>query len=273
MRDLLQHRNAFAVAALATGLAAAAMAVASLSPAPPAADEAVGPVLESARVRGVLRVGVRAYPRPSPPGHPLPPEPDSFDADLATVLGEQLGLRVELVGLAPDVRETALRDGRVDLLVAGASTEAPARAAVMRNGPVSRWEDLRGRIACVTDGGPYAETLAGRFGASPRTFPSAVHAAYGFMAGECVALVEDGAVIDRLLGQEAWRFYTALDSTLPAAAAGHLPLATADAPSSRFIEATRRWWRASGGEAEARLRRTGGINFEVALLEDGNICH
>ena len=273
MREALRHRNAFAVAALVTGLAAAAMAVASLSPAPPVAGDGVGPVLESARARGVLRVGVRAYPRPSPPGHPLPPEPDTFDADLAAVLGERLGLRVELVGLSPDLRETALHDGRVDLLAAGASTETPARAAVMRSGPVSRWEDLRGRIACVADGSPYAEALADRFGASPRTYPSAVHAAYGFMAGECAALVEDGAVVDRLLGQEAWRFYAALGGTLPARATPPLPLAATDAPSSRFIEATRRWWRASGGEAEARLRRTGGINFEVALLEDGNICH
>lgn len=272
MRDVLRHRNTVAVAALATGLAAAAMAVASLSPAPPVAGDGVGPVFESARARGVLRVGVRSYPRPSPPGHPLPPEPDTFEADLASVLGERLGLRVELVGLAPDVRETALRDGRVDLLVAGASAEVPGRAAVMRGGPVSRWEDLRGRIACVADGSPYAEVLSDRFGVSRRAYPSAVHAAYGFMAGECAALVEDGAVIDRLLGQEAWRFYTALDGTLPAGAAP-LPLAAADAPSSRFIETTRRWWRTSGGEAEARLRRTGAINFEVALLQDGNICH
>lgn len=273
MRELLRRRNAFAVAGVATGLAAAAMAVASLSPVPPVAGDGVGPVLDAARSRGVLRVGVRAYPRPSPPGHPLPPEPDSFDADLATVLGERLGLRVELVGLAPDVRETALRDGRVDLLAAGASAEAPARAAVMRGGPVSRWEDLRGRVACVADGSPYAEALSSRFGVSPRTYPSAVHAAYGFMAGECAALVEDGAVIERLLGQEAWRFYAALAGTLPAASAVPLALANDDVPSSRFVEATRRWWRASGGEAQARLRRTGGINFEVALLEDGNICH
>ncbi|MET0349806.1 MAG: ABC transporter substrate-binding protein, partial [Rhizobacter sp.] len=71
----------------------------------------------------------------------------------------------------------------------------------------------------------------------------------------------------------AWRFYTALDGTLPSPAATPAPLAAADVPSSRFIEATRHWWRASGGEAEARQRRTGSINFEVALLEDGNICH
>jgi len=189
------------------------------------------------------------------------------------VLAERLGLRAELVGLAPDARGTALRDGRVDLLAAGASTEAPARAAVMRGGPVSRWEELRDRVACVADGSPYAEALTDRFGALPRTYPSAVHAAYGFMAGECAAFVEDSAVVDRLLGQEAWRFYAALGGTLPAPGTSPLPLAATDASSSRFIEATRRWWRASGGEAEARLRRTGGINFEVALLEDGNICH
>jgi len=273
MREALRHRNAFAVAGLVTGLAAAAMAVASLSPVAPDARDPVGPVLDAARSRGVLRVGVRAYPRPSPPGHPLPAEPDGFDADLATTLGERLGLRVELVGLAPDVRDVALHEGRVDLLVAGAFAEAPARAAVMRAGPVSRWDDLRERQVCVADGSPYAAALSDRYGARPRTYPSAVHAAYGFMAGECAAFVEDGAVIDRLLGQAAWRFYTALDGTLPPPDTAPAHLAASDAPSSRFIEATRRWWRASGGEAEARQRRTGSINFEVALLEDGNICH
>ena len=115
--------------------------------------------------------------------------------------------------------------------------------------------------------------LTDRFGALPRIYPSAVHAAYGFMAGECAAFVEDSAVVDRLLGQEGWRFYAALGGTLPARATSPVPLAATDAPSSHFIEATRRWWRASGGEARARLRRTGSINFEVALLEDGNICH
>ena len=71
----------------------AAFAPATLSPPAP------GPLLVQARERGVLRVGVREYPRPSPPGDPLPPEPDSYDAGLARHIAEQLGVTVQLVGL------------------------------------------------------------------------------------------------------------------------------------------------------------------------------
>ncbi|MFS2056124.1 hypothetical protein ACEN8K_45940, partial [Variovorax sp. CT11-76] len=55
-------------------------------------------------------------------GSPTPPEPDAFDATLARELAASLGVKAVLVGLAPNERDEALRDGRVDLLVAGVPT-------------------------------------------------------------------------------------------------------------------------------------------------------
>ncbi|HEY9208895.1 MAG TPA: hypothetical protein VIP31_07655, partial [Acidovorax sp.] len=83
---------------------------------------APGPLLLQARERGVLRVGVREYPRPSPPGDPQPAEPDNYDAGLARHIAQQLGVAVQLVGLAPEQVAAATAAGQVDLVLAGSPT-------------------------------------------------------------------------------------------------------------------------------------------------------
>ncbi|HNZ92209.1 MAG TPA: hypothetical protein PKM82_13485 [Acidovorax sp.] len=86
--------------AMARWPADASLLVAAFAPATLMAP-APGPLLLQARERGLLRVGVREYPRPSLPSDPLPPEPDSYDAGLARHIAGQLGVKVQLVGLAP----------------------------------------------------------------------------------------------------------------------------------------------------------------------------
>ncbi|HEY6610398.1 MAG TPA: hypothetical protein VIZ86_04600, partial [Pseudomonas sp.] len=82
-----------------------------------------GPLLEPARARGKLLVGVREYARPALPGTPVVAEPDSADAALAKALGDYLNVPVELIGLTPPQREAALAEGRVDLLIAGSTAQ------------------------------------------------------------------------------------------------------------------------------------------------------
>ena len=234
-------------------------------------------------------MGVREYPRPSLPSDPLPPEPDSYDAVLARHIAQQLGVKVQLVGLAPEQVVTATAAGQVDLVLAGSPTDSasaptltrgtvpyvkgPARVVALRKGPIARTTDLNGQAVCVAQGSPYAQPLRERLGARPLTFRSAVHAVSAFMAGECAALAEDEGLLQRLLAQTEWRFYRLLDDAIAPAPSAQVQLAQADPESARHLDAMLDRWRAQGLEAQARLHRTSEVMLEVALLQDGAICH
>jgi len=284
---MTERKLVLAGAALAAAVALAgiggtwAFATPSLSSLPK------GPVLARAMERGKLIVGVRRYPRPAPPEAPTPPEPDGFDATLARQVAQSLGVPLELVGLDADTQEAALREGRIDLLVAGvpAQTAQDIAAApgsydigrglvvALRRGNVQEVSALRGAIVCVGEGSGYAAAVSQRYGAEPRSYPSSVHAASAFMAGECAALAEDGEVLERLMQNEEWRFYKPLanDVRLPSDAA--IRLADGDTASRDYLAAALRQWRSDGTLAKARDARAGNLQFEITLLKDGFVCH
>ena len=250
---------------------------------------APGPLLLQARERGVLRVGVREYPRPSPPGDPQPAEPDSYDAGLARHIAQQLGVAVQLVGLPPEQAAAATAAGQVDLALAGSPNgraaapaplrgtvpyvKGPGRIVVLRKSPLERPAQLAGQNVCVALGSPYAQPLRERLGARPVFFRSAVHAVSAFMAGECAALAEDEGLLQRLLAQTEWRFYRVFDDAIAPAPSARVLLAQADPDSARYLDALLDQWRAQGLQAQARLQRTSEVMLEVALLQDGAICH
>ena len=281
-RRLIVAGTLLAAAAALAGIGGAwAFATPSLSSLPK------GPVLAHAIERGKLIVGVRRYPRPAPPEAPTPPEPDGFDATLARQLAASLGVPLELVGLDPATQEAALREGRVDLLVAGVPAQSAQDIAAapgsydigrglvvaLRRGKVQEESALRGASVCVGEGSGYADAVSQRYGAQPRSYPSSVHAASAFMAGECAALAEDGEVLERLMRNEEWRFYKPLASGLrpPSDAAIRLP--EGDAVSRDYLAAALRQWRADGTLAQARGARAGNLQFEITLLKDGFVCH
>lgn len=255
---------------------------------PSLADLPQGPVLQRAVQRGVLVVGVRSYPRPAPPGTSAPAEPDSYDAAIAGRVAAQLGLRVALVGLAPSAQDQALHEGRVDLVLAGAPAAPAARGiaaaqgsydqaagmlVALRKGRVQQASDLRDASVCVAQGSGHASTVAERYGARPRSYPSSVHAASAFMAGECQVLAEDSRVVERLLRNEEWRFYKVLAHGLVPQAEAAIRLAEGDAASRDFLSAALRQWRADGTLEQARTARAGNLQFEIGLLKDGLVCH
>ena len=282
-RGLVLSGTAFAVVVALAGIGGAwAFATPALSSLPK------GPVLAHAIERGKLIVGVRRYPRPAPPEAPTPPEPDAFDATLARQLAASLGIPLELVGLDPATQEAALREGRVDLLVAGVPAAPAAQdiaaapgsydtgrglVVALRRGKVQDEAALRGASVCVGEGSGYAGAVSQRYGAQPRSYPSSVHAASAFMAGECAALAEDGEVLERLMQNEEWRFYKPLasDVRLPSDAA--IRLADGDTASRDYLAAALRQWRSDGTLAKARDARAGNLQFEITLLKDGFICH
>lgn len=277
-------RVGLAVAAL---VAAAAGAAAWRSETPLSALPH-GPVLDRAVARGVLRVGVRSYPRPAPPEAPTPPEPDSFDATLAARLAASLGVRLELVGLAPQAQAAALRQGAVDVLFAGVpEARAPEGVAVapgdyspgrgmivaLRKGRIQDTFALQGATVCAGEGSSYARTVSARYGAVAKPYPSGVHAVAAFMAGECAALVEDEEILDRLLQDAQWRFYRPLVSSLDAGDGAGVRLPEGDAASRDYLSAALRRWNADGTLERARIARGGNLRLEIAQLRDGLVCH
>lgn len=296
------------VAGLVAGLSQSAPRLADQLPAPVqrwlggfAAEpdwsaQALGPVLEAAQRRGELIVGVRAYRRPSPPGSPSPPEPDEYDASLARYIARTLNVRVRLVGIGPDSKDTGLagklaRPPGTDLIIAGTRHDArgspglaPGQAVdtpyiaghaglVALRGAADS-PSLAGRSVCLQQGSPYAHDLAGRHRAELRSYPSSVHAVYAFMSGECEVLAEDEAVLQRLMTREEWRFYRQVPARVDAdGAAPQIVLARGDAVSASYLDKVVRHWSASGAQRQAREQRIGEVNFEVSALQDGLVCH
>lgn len=247
-----------------------------------------GPVLAKVVERGTLVVGVRRYPRPAPPEAPTPPEPDGFDASLARDLARSLGVKLDLVGLDAQEQEAALRDGRVDLLIAGVPAATATQGidaapgsydigsglvVALRKGRVQDAAALRGAPVCVGEGSGYASAVALRYGAEPRSYPSSVHAVSAFMAGECTALAEDAEVLERLLKNDEWRFYKPLASDLRPPSDATIRLPKGDVASRDYLAAALRQWRADGTLAQARGARAGNLQFEITLLKDGFVCH
>ena len=286
-RRLSKRALALASAALVLAVALAGIGAAWAFAARPLSGLPKGPVLARAIDRGKLVVGVRRYPRPAPPEAPTPPEPDDFDATLARQLAASLGVPLELVGLDAAAQETALREGRVDLLVAGVSARSASGIAAapgsydigrglvvsLRRGKLQEPSALRGASVCVGEGSGYAGAVSQRYGAQPRSYPSSVHAASAFMAGECSALAEDARVLERLMQNEEWRFYKPLASDLRLPSDAAIRLLEGDAVSRDYLAAALRQWRADGTLDRARGARAGNLQLEITLLKDGFVCH
>jgi glutamate transport system substrate-binding protein len=103
------------------------------------ADRVVNPALLF--LSGTVKIGVHGdLPGWSYPRH----EPEGFDVALAEFLADRYGFTLEMVPLQPQERETELRGGRVDLVIANYSIGG------------SSWEDHgRKRLDVMDFAGPY----------------------------------------------------------------------------------------------------------------------
>ena len=245
------------------------------------------------QARGVLRVSVRSYSRPSLPNAPLPAEPDVLDWAYAQWLGQALGVPVELADhtVVADIR----LQGEVQERAAAASPEYSTsygerwvQLVVLRS-QRSRWERMfqpvwaRGwaglwseqgiavapaflpPTVCVGEGAYPTAALQAR-GLRPMVARSSIHAISNFLSGQCDALAESPAVVQRLLGQSSWRFYAPLGRAWEAKTSANY---TRD-PWLAHMQAQ---WLASTARQQALDNRTSTIALEASLLEDGAICH
>jgi len=250
---------------------------------------APGPQLQAAQARQVLRVGVRAYPRPTDSKEALVNQPDEMDSALAQALAAYLKVPVQLRNLPDRDPQALLKDGSIDVLIAG-SLDLPAlrnqsRALdappaqfkeggllALRNAPLPANGRLQGVTACLAEGSPWAAQLQ-QLGTEQKTYPSSIRAAVAFMAGECSVLADERSTLERLQAQPDWRFYRLLKQRLKASDDARVYLAGNDRQSLAFLRAALHNWQREGGQEQAWGLHGNAVLIDSLKVGEGLVCH
>ncbi|MFY3432289.1 transporter substrate-binding domain-containing protein [Achromobacter sp. SLBN-14] len=167
------------------------------------------------RERGKVTIGVLANGGVFGSLDPATQQLVGWNPELARKLGEDLGVPVELVQVQTPTRVQFLISGKVDLLIASMELNperadilgyAPTpfyrvggAAATRKNSGVARWEDLRGKPVCVSQGSSYAKPLAAEYGADVKGYKTSSDSLLALKGGLCVAAVHDSTLIHPLL--------------------------------------------------------------------------
>jgi polar amino acid transport system substrate-binding protein len=213
---------------LARALTGAALAIGMASPLLANADA----TLDKINSRHAISVGVLIAGSPFGSLDPATQQPRGFNVDFANEIGKRLGAKVELVSVQPSTRVQFLQQGKVDILIANMEFNAQrgeildhvatpyyrvgGTAITSKTSGITRWEDLRGKPVCISQGSSYIRPMVERYGAIPRAFPCASQSLLALRGGSCVAAVHDAAPLLYPLVQTdpEWRDYTTLQPEL-----------------------------------------------------------
>ncbi|MDR5759306.1 transporter substrate-binding domain-containing protein [Caballeronia sp. LZ035] len=182
--------------------------------------------------RHQIDVGVMIAGSPFGSLDPQTQQPRGINVDLANDIGQKLGVKVNLVSVQPSTRVQFLQQGKADILIANMEY-TPQRAEILdfvptpyyrvggtaitpNNSGITRWEDLRGKPVCISQGSSYIRPMVERYGAVPRAFPGASQSLLALRGGSCVAAVHDAAPLLYPLQQHdpEWRDYRTLQPEL-----------------------------------------------------------
>lgn len=224
-----------------------------------------------------------------PPGPPTPESTEArlftdegFEADLARRIGTALGREVALVHLPQQEAARHLATGQVDMLLQRENGADAALAALdtgyssaltvaMRSDTdILSWDDLAGRIVCLTEGNSRALTLATRHGAIPSVQRAPAISLMRVRTGDCDAGLHDEAVLDMLFADPEWERFSA---TLPPQDDAALTVALADPALRPAVEAALATLAAPEEWERRKARWARNVSFEVWLEQDAPDCH
>jgi polar amino acid transport system substrate-binding protein len=212
---------------LASWSLAAALATASVAP-QAYADQ----TLDKINSRHEIAVGVLIAGSPFGSLDPQTQQPRGLNVDLANDIGKRLGAKVQLVSVQPSTRVQFLQQGKVDILIANMEYNAQrgeildhvptpyyrvgGTAITPKSSGITKWEDLRGKPVCISQGSSYIRPMVEKYGAIPRAFPGASQSLLALRGGSCVAAVHDAAPLLYPLQQHdpEWRDYRTLEPEL-----------------------------------------------------------
>jgi polar amino acid transport system substrate-binding protein len=186
--------------------------------------------LDKIKLRGKLTVGVDSA---SPPFGFLDiasGKVGGFQTDLARDIGKRLGVEVETVPVIASTRVQFLQAGKVDLLIANIQwtqerseilSYAPTpynlvggAAMVKKGSGIIRWEDLRGKVACVSQGSNFAKPLQDTYGAIVKGLKDIPESLLALKGGSCAASVHIQPALHQVLHGESageWKDYQLLN--------------------------------------------------------------
>jgi polar amino acid transport system substrate-binding protein len=212
---------------LASWSLVAALAAASVAP-QAHADQ----TLDKINSRHEIAVGVLIAGSPFGSLDPQTQQPRGLNVDLANDIGKRLGAKVQLVSVQPSTRVQFLQQGKVDILIANMEYNAQrgeildhvptpyyrvgGTAITPKSSGITKWEDLRGKPVCISQGSSYIRPMVEKYGAIPRAFPGASQSLLALRGGSCVAAVHDAAPLLYPLQQHdpEWRDYRTLEPEL-----------------------------------------------------------
>lgn len=163
--------------------------------------------LDKIKQRGKISVGI------SPPAPPLgvfdpaTGKTGGYQAELAADIARRLGAELETVVAPNATRVQLLQSGKIDLLIA-AFGWTPEREAILsfaptpydlvgggalvpENSAIKRWEDLKGKAVCMSQGSSYGKLLSENYGAVVKGFRSRAESVLALKGGVCDAAIHD----------------------------------------------------------------------------------
>ncbi|MEB5964630.1 MULTISPECIES: transporter substrate-binding domain-containing protein [Comamonas] len=182
--------------------------------------------LDKIKQRGKVSIGVLVNGGPFGSIDPSSQQLIGWNPELARAVAKGLGVEADLVQVQTATRVQFLQAGKVDLLIASMELNpdraevlgyAPTpfyrvggAAAVRKDSGIHKWEDLRGKTVCVSQGSSYSKPLSQDYGAQVQGYKSSSDSLLALKGGNCVAAVHDSTLIHPLLrSNPEWAQYTA----------------------------------------------------------------
>lgn len=147
-----------------------------------------------------------------------------FEIDLAKYVAKELTGKEDAVELVPVVasnRIELLNAGRIDVIFATLGVNENRAKVIdftdeyyMMEGlvlvtpnetSVQKWEDLKGRSVCGSQGNLYNRTLTQKYGADMLLYTGTAEIFKSFESGRCEAIAFDGPIMQQKVNDETWK--------------------------------------------------------------------
>lgn len=186
-----------------------------------------------------------------------------LEPDLARRLGRRIGLPVELVPVTTSDRLQRLQQGEIDVVIATLG-DTPARQATadllrphyyasgvrllaLEDQPFTRWDELRGRSVCLTDGAYFNKQLIQRYLIEPLIFSGTRDNLLALKDGRCVGWAyDDMALAQTQRKQQLDQYRVSLPPIFESRWSVAVRRGEGQRTLGRFISATLIEWHRSG---------------------------
>lgn len=239
--------------------------------------------LDKIKQRGKVSIGVLVNGGPFGSIDPSNQQLIGWNPELARALAKGLGVEADLVQVQTPTRVQFLQAGKVDLLIASMELNpdraeslgyAPTpfyrvggTAAVRKDSGITKWEDLRGKPVCVSQGSSFAKPLGSDYGAQVHGYKTSSDSLLALKGGNCVAAVHDSTLIHPLLNTNPeWSQYAAPIKTEVLPAPSVVWTRKGEADTIAAVDKVIQGWHRSGWLIETE-KRLGITPANPALVE------